>query len=135
MKSKKSIRNLPSHFQEEENQLRLKGINNWLELKSLNDEELFGIVQKSRASTRNLIRLRGMATLICEINISQIEAALLLHAGIASITALASMTPSELIHKTSRLERQLRTERKPYVDLIKAQSWIKSAKKAKCEPN
>ena len=71
-----------------------------------------------------------MATLICGINVSQAEAALLLHAGIASIETLASLTPSELIQKTGRLERQLNTGRKSYLDLPKAKEWIKNAKNA-----
>ena len=71
-----------------------------------------------------------MATLICEVNLSQSEASLLLHAGVPSVQALASLTPSELIHKTGRLERQLNTGRKPYVDMKIASNWTMNARRA-----
>ncbi|WP_320667797.1 DUF4332 domain-containing protein [Prochlorococcus sp. MIT 1307] len=129
----KPLNDLPQHFHEEEKQLRALGIHNWLSLNSLKEEELLILAQKSRATTRNLKRLRGMARLICEINLSQSEAALLLHAGIASTKALASLTPQELIRKTGRLERQLNTGKEPFVDLPKAQKWIKIAKRANSE--
>ena len=129
----KVIKDLPQHLQEEEKQLRLHGINNWFLVKDLQDEKLLEIAKRSRATTRNLKRIRGMATLICEINLSQSEASLLLHAGVPSIQALASLTPSELIKKTGRLERQLNIGRKPYVDIKKASNWTKNAKRANSE--
>ena len=69
-----------------------------------------------------------MATLICEINLSQPEAALLLHAGIPSVKVLASLTPQEVLQKTGRLERQLNTGKKSCLDLSKALNWIKIEK-------
>ena len=129
----KPLKDLPNHFQEELKQLQGIGINNWSSLKKLNDSELFSLSQNTRATQRNLKFIRGMATLICEIDLSQSEAALLMHAGIASIEALASLTPSEVLQKTGRLERLLKTGRKPYVDMKLAKYWIKSAKRANSE--
>ena len=88
----KELKDLPKHFQEEQKQLLEQGITDWISLKNLKDEELFLIAQKGLATTKNLMRLRGIATLICDINISHPEAALLLHSGIASVKALASLT-------------------------------------------
>ena len=133
MRAHKKLENLPKHLREEIKQLQGRGINDWLSLKALKDKELFALGRKSLATTRNLKLLRGMATLICQINVSESEAALLLHAGISSIEALTSLTPSELVNKVGRLERQLNTGRKPYVDLRVAKSWIQSAERANSE--
>ena len=128
MQIDKPFKNLPKNFHEEEKQLLSKGINTWLSLKSLKDEEFSALALSGRSTTRNLKRLRGIATLICEINLTQADAALLLHSGISSVEALAKLTPQELIHKTGRLERQLNTGRKPIVNLTIANSWIQKAK-------
>ena len=51
-----------------------------------------------------------------------------MHAGIASISALASCTPERLMRQTGRLERSLGTRRQAVVDLNVARDWIKRAK-------
>jgi hypothetical protein len=56
------------------------------------------------------------------------DAALLMHAGIASIPALASCTPERLVRQTGRLERSLGTRRQAVVDLTVARDWINRAK-------
>ncbi len=127
------LKNLPKHLQEEVKQLLRQGIQDWYSLKCLKKSDLYVLSKNSRATPRNLEFLHGMATLICKMNLSQSEAALLLHAGIATTEALASLTPSELILKTGRLERQLKTSRKPYVDLKLAKFWIERANRANCE--
>ena len=126
--NKSFFANLPRNFHAEANSLRLKGIKSWTSLKDLKNEEINEITRSSLASSRNLKRLRCIANLICELNVSPEDAALLMHSGIASIKALASLTPQELLLKTGRLERLLRTGRKPVVDLKKANSWIQIAK-------
>ena len=100
----------------------------WTSIKDLKDEEINEITKSSLATCRNLKRLRCIAILICELNLSPEDGALLMHSGIASIKALASLTPQELLLKTGRLERLLNTGRKPVVDLPKAHSWIQAAK-------
>ena len=94
----------------------------------LTDNEINQITQKTFATRKNLRRLRCIAILICELEISQGEAALLMHSGVASSKALASLTPQELFNKTGRLERALKTGRKPIVDLEKAHLLIEKAK-------
>ena len=133
MQKPRDFEGLSKNFQDEVRQLKSKGFNNWGSLENLQDKELHRIAQNSRATTRNLIILRGMATFICQINLSQSEAALLLHAGIASLNSLSSLTPSEVIKRTGRLERQLNLGRKPYVDLRIAREWIENAKRANSE--
>ena len=128
MRSGKPIESLPRNFHFEVQELLERGINTWESLREINDEELFLLARNGLATARNLQRLRGMATLICEINLSQSEAALLMHAGVVTINALSALTPQELLQKTGRLERQLNTGREPVVDLKKANFWIQSAK-------
>ena len=115
------------NFKEEEEALSSDGIRTWASLKNLNDEALLLLVKSSRATKANLQRLRGIARLLCELNISHAEAALLMHSGIASIKALSSLTPQQLVQKTGRFERQLKTGRRPLVDLVKARLLIKMA--------
>ena len=128
MRSEKELLGLPKNFREEEKQLLKKGINSWISIKSLKDEEISTLVQEGCGTTRNLKKIRGIASLMYEMKISQYDAALLIHAGIPSLNALAALTPQELLHKTGRLERQLNTKRKPVVDLKKAFKWIQEAK-------
>ncbi len=120
---------LPQNFLQEKKELFSEGITTWEELMKLEDKKLFHIVQKGLSTTRNLNRLRGMARLISELRISSQEAAILMHTGIASIEALASITPEELMKQAGRLERKLKSGRKPVIDLIKANCLIQSAKK------
>ncbi len=94
----------------------------------LKDAEIYEIIENSCATVRNLKRLRCIAMLIYKLDLSQGEAALLIHSGIASIKALANLSPQELLHKTGRLERILSTGRKPLVDLNKANQLINKAK-------
>ncbi len=133
MNNRNPLKDLPKHFQEEEKQLKSVGINSWDQLKDLKDTDLFSLVKNSLATTQNLKRLRGMASLICDADISLSEAALLLHAGIPSIQALKELTPAQLINKVGRLERQLRTRRNAVLDIKKANTWIEHAKRANPE--
>ncbi len=122
------LKNLSENFKAEEQKLHSKGVKTWFELKKLRDKDISDLVKSGGVTTRNLIRLRGIATLVCDLNLSQSEAALLIHSGVSSIEALKVLTPQELIHKTGRLERKLNTHRKPVLDLERANDWIQRAK-------
>ena len=120
--------NLPKNFNEEKKILLSLGINSWTNLKDITNNNIFAITRNSLANERNLKRLRCIAMFICELDVSQQEAAILMHSGISSIKALASLTPQELFTKTGRLERLLNTGRKPALDLKKANFLIQAAK-------
>ena len=126
--SKSYLKNLSQSFKEEEKSLLLKGINSWSSLKDLKDEDINEIVKNSLSTSRNLRRLRCLAILINDLELRSEEAALLMHSGIATVKALAALTPQELLTSTGRLERLLNTGREPVVDLKKAHSWIQKAK-------
>ncbi|WP_392349975.1 DUF4332 domain-containing protein [Parasynechococcus sp.] len=120
---------LPQSFRDEHKQLRNNGINSWGELKRLDDQDISRMVRQGRSSVRNFKRLRGIATLVCDLNLAPQDAALLMHAGIASVSALATSTPERLVRQTGRLERALGSGRRAVVDLKVAQTWIQHARR------
>ena len=124
------LSNLPQSFRHEAADLKASGINNWAQLRALTDADLSRLIRTGRSSVRNLHRLRGMATLICELGFAPQDAALLMHAGIANRDALASCTPERLVRQTGRLERSLGLgrSRPAAVDLRTAQHWIRQAR-------
>tara|TARA_B100000029_G_C17227240_1_gene834020 strand:- start:229 stop:645 length:417 start_codon:yes stop_codon:yes gene_type:complete len=131
MNRNKPLKDLPHHFSEEKKELLAIGIDNWFSVRDLKDQQIFLISRKSLATISNLKRLRGIAALICSINISQSQAALLLHSGIASVEVIALLTPHELIQKTGRFERQLKAGTEPILNYEVANYLIKEAKKAR----
>ena len=122
------MNDLPQSFRHEQADLAAAGIDTWPDLRDLSDLELSRLVRTGRSSARNLHRLRGMAVLICDLELAPQDAALLMHAGIASASALAKCTPERLVRQTGRLERSLGSGRRAVVDLRVAQNWIRRAR-------
>jgi len=120
---------LPSdNYKDEYKILINKGIDSWYLVKLITNNDIFSFTRGTRATSRNLFKLRAIATLICEIKLSQEEAALLIHSGVSSSKSLAALSPQELLQKTGRFERQIKSGRKPIVNLVNACDWIKRAK-------
>ena len=122
------MNDLPQSFRHEQADLAAAGIDTWSDLRDLSDLELSRLVRTGRSSARNLHRLRGMAVLVCDLELAPQDAALLMHAGIASASALATCTPERLVRQTGRLERSLGSGRRAVVDLRVAQNWIRRAR-------
>ena len=122
------MKDLPQSFRYEQNDLAAAGIDSWPDLRDLSDATLSRLVRTGRSSARNLHRLRGMAVLVCDLELAPQDAALLMHAGIASASALAACTPERLVRQTGRLERSLGSGRRAVVDLTVAQQWIRRAR-------
>jgi hypothetical protein len=122
------MKDLPQSFRYEQNDLAAAGIDSWPDLRDLSDATLSRLVRTGRSSARNLHRLRGMAVLVCDLELAPQDAALLMHAGIASASALAACTPERLVRQTGRLERSLGSGRRAVVDLTVAQHWIRRAR-------
>ena len=123
-----AIQELPQSFRREQQELDRAGINRWSTIRGLTDLELSQLARSGQASARNLKRLRGMAALICGLDLPPQDAALLMHAGIATPAALAACTPERLVRQTGRLERSLGTKRPAVVDLRVAGDWIRRAR-------
>lgn len=128
MSSSAPLGTLPQSFRDEQRELGQAGIHTWGALQQLSDQQLSQLCRSGRASARNLKRLRGMADLVCCLDLQQEDAALLMHAGIATVAALAAASPQDVVTRTGRLERQLRSGRPPVVDLAVALRWIRAAK-------
>ncbi len=123
-----TIQELPQSFRREKKELDQAGINHWSAIRDLTDLELSQLSRSGQASARNLKRLRGMAHLVCGLDLPPQDAALLMHAGIATPAALAACSPERLVRQTGRLERSLGTKRPAVVDLKVAGDWIRRAK-------
>ena len=119
---------LPQSFRREQQELVRAGITTWPAVQAIDELQLSRLARSGLASARNLKRLRGIATLVCALDLPPQDAALLMNAGIASIAALASCTPARLVRQTGRLERSLGTRRLAVVDLNVARDWINRAK-------
>ncbi len=132
-----NLKNLSRNFRKEEKELLAIGINKWEMIVKLSDNEILNLVKRKYCSHRNLRRIRCIAKLICELNLSQDLAALLMHSGISSVKAITDLNPQEIIKKTGRFERLVRTGREPVMNLEKASKLIKRAKQARnnsCSP-
>ena len=119
---------LPQSFRREQQELEATGLKQWEELRDLSDIGLSRLCRSGRASARNLKRLRAIAGFVCDLEMAPQDAALLMHAGIASRAALAGSTPERLVQQTGRLERSLGTGRPAVVDLPTARRWIERAR-------
>ena len=128
MKPEDPLQDLPQGMRDEGKQLLTSGITTWGELQALDEMRISRLAASGRASARNLRRLKGMADLACSLDLAPQDAALLMHAGLATVTAIAGSTPQELVTRTGRLERQLRSGRPPVVDLALARRWILRAR-------
>ena len=129
MSDKLFLKNLPKSFYQEEKILLSNNIKTWNSLLSISDEEIHNLIYGSLGSIRNLKRLKCIAYFICTLDIQLNEAALLMHSGLISNKAISRLTPQELVQKTGRFERALRTGRIPIIDLKKAHFLIEKAKK------
>ena len=129
MNNKSFLKDLPKIFYQEEKILLSHNIKTWDSLLSISDEEINHLISGSLGSVRNLKRLKCIAYFICTLNIELNEAALLMHSGLISNEAISRLSPQELVNKTGRFERTLRTGRIPLIDLNKAHLLIEKAKK------
>ena len=123
-----AFHDLPQSFRREQRELEQAGLDQWEQLRDLSDIQLSRLCRSGQASARNLKRLRAIAAMVCDLDLAPQDAALLMHAGIATRAALAGATPERLVHQTGRLERTLGTGRPAVVDLPTARRWIERAR-------
>ena len=129
MNSKLFLENIPKSFYQEKKILLSNNIKTWDSLLSITDEKINKMIYGSIGSVNNLKRLRCIAYFICTLNIEIKEASLLMHSGLISNKAISRLSPQELVQKTGRFERILKTGRIPLIDLKKAHALIEKAKK------
>lgn len=127
MTSASPLQELPQSFRDEQKALEAAGITTWGALLALSDLQLSQLSRSGRTTARNFKRLRGIAALVCHLKLAPADAALLMHAGIATVSALAAASPQDVVTRTGRLERQIRSGRPAVVDLAVARRWILAA--------
>jgi len=120
---------LPQHFHLEQEQLLAAGVKEWGSLARLQDGALRQLARQG-ASEQRLTRLRGQARLMEALALDAADAALLLHAGIATAAALAESSPERLQVQLTRLERALRPGALARIDRDTVRGWILRARKA-----
>ena len=128
MNSIHPLKKLAQNFRNEEKELSRLGINTWEGILKLGESNISKLIKETLCTNQNLKRLRCIGLLICELDITQEESSILIHSGISSVKALGRLNPEELLKRTGRLERLLRTRRNPIINLKKASSLIKEAK-------
>ena len=128
MKPDDQLHELPQNLRHERDALQDAGLKTWGQIRQLDEIRISRLAASGRASARNLKRLRGMADLVCGLGLPPQDAALLMHAGIATRAALAACSPERLVRQTGRLERSLGTKRPAVVDLRVASDWIQRAR-------
>ncbi len=128
MNADNPLNELPQGFRDEHRDLQKAGITTWGQLRVLNDQNLSRLVRTGRSTASHLKRLRGMAELVCLLEIAPADAALLMHSGFGTVASVATSSPQEIMNRTGRLERQLGSGRPPLVNLAVARHWILRAK-------
>ncbi len=126
--AKQNLRINSKSFNKEKLELEKQGIASWESIKNLSNKDIQELIIKRHLSNRNLNCLRCIAIFICDLNLLQEEAALLIHSGIASIDSLAKLTPTEVYSRTKRLEILLGIIPTSISSLSKANKWIQKAK-------
>jgi hypothetical protein len=119
---------LPPHFRSEERVLNLRGIRGWEAVAALADPMLRELAADGRCSEARLVRLRGQARLMGDLDLAPEEAALLLHAGIADRRGLASCDPQAVHRQLGRLQRSLAGSTLAPVPLPRLLEWIQRAR-------
>ena len=118
---------LPAHFSREQERLGAAGIASWQQLALLDEASLRQLGRSPGASEARLVRLRGQARLVVELDLAPADAALLLHAGIASARGLHQADPHRLLQQIHRLQRQLTGRAVPLIDLATLRCWMVKA--------
>ena len=129
MSDKLTLKNLPKSFYQEKKILLSNNLRTWDSLLNISDKEIHKLIDGSLGSFRNLKKLKCIAYFICTLDVELKEAALLMHSGLISNKAISRLSPHELVQKTGRFERNLKSGRIPLIDLNKANLLIEKAKK------
>lgn len=118
---------LPAHFRIEQERLASAGIHSWHQLAALDQTSLQQLGRTAGASEARLLRLQGQARLVVELDLAPPDAALLLHAGIATARGLQQADPHRLLQQIHRLQRQLTGRAVPLIDLATLRCWMVKA--------
>ena len=129
MNNLKILESLPNNYRHEKEFLIVNNLNSARRLCQLSDSEINQITKLNPLCTRSrLIKIKAIASLVNELNLSTSEASLLLHCGISTSKTLSLFNPYELKEKIGRLERILKLQSKHELSLELLKKWISNAK-------
>jgi hypothetical protein len=120
---------LPAHARRERAALERAGCSDWPDLAAMADAALAELAASAGASLATLVRLRGQARLVVDLQLHPGQAALLLHAGYPDRRSLATADPEQLWRQTGRLQRRLTGTVVPAPDLAQVRHWIALARR------
>lgn len=120
----------PQAYRQEVALLKQQGIASWPAVAALGSDQIRRLASRSPGSEARLIRLRGQARLVVEVDLAPAEAALLLHAGIADPAGLAAADPQDLQRQVGRLQRRLTGQAMAPIPLVTVLRWIGLARAA-----
>jgi hypothetical protein len=123
------FQHLPAHARRERAALEQAGCHDWPALARMTERQLTDLALAAGASLPTLVRLRGQARLVVELELHPGQAALLLHAGIPDRASLAAADPHKLWRQTGRLQRRLTGRAVPPPDMAQVQRWIARARR------
>lgn len=123
------FQDLPAHARRERTALERAGCHDWPALARMTDQQLAELALAAGASQPTLVRLRGQARLVVELELQPGQAALLLHAGVPDRRSLAAADPQQLWLQTGRLQRRLTGTAVPAPDLAQVRRWIARARR------
>lgn len=129
MNKKDSLEFLPSNYRHEKIFLSRANLDNWHDLSKLTDSRINKIIHGDQLCTESrLKKIRVIAKLILELDISPAHAYILLHSGINSVKALSILDPYILEKKIGRLQRNLNIKMHTNITLKLLNNWITKAK-------
>jgi hypothetical protein len=123
------FQHLPAHARRERTALERAGCSDWPALARMTDRQLADLAVGAAASLPTLVRLRGQARLVVDLELHPGQAALLLHAGVPDRRSLAAADPQQLWRQTGRLQRRLTGTAVPPPDLAEVRRWIAQARR------
>jgi hypothetical protein len=123
------FQHLPAHARRERTALERAGCRDWPALARMTDRQLADLAVGAAASLPTLVRLRGQARLVVDLDLHPGQAALLLHAGVPDRRSLAAADPQQLWRQTGRLQRRLTGTAVPPPDLAEVRRWIAQARR------
>jgi hypothetical protein len=123
------FQHLPAHARRERTALERAGCRDWPALARMTDRQLADLAVGAGASLPTLVRLRGQARLVVDLELHPGQAALLLHAGVPDRRSLAAADPQQLWRQTGRLQRRLTGTAVPPPDLAEVRRWIAQARR------
>ena len=129
MRNEDYLKILPINYRHEKKFLLKSEFNTIDKLRNLKDSEINIIIKEQSLCTKSrLKKIRAMATLMIDLDISHQYAFVLMHSGVVSIKALSVLDPHSIANKIGRFERGLNLKNNNSISFLTIKKWIERAK-------